>query len=313
MFDGHSFFDLQVNGYAGVDFNADSLSSEQLLHVCTRLEADGVVGILATIITDELEVMVRRVKNLVRIRREVPLAQKLIQGIHLEGPFISAASGYVGTHPAHAVRPASVEAMKPLWEAGEGWVNLVTLAPECDANSSLTRWLVDQGITVSAGHCNPSLDELRRACDNGLTMFTHLGNGCPLHMHRHDNIIQRVLSLSDRLWICFIADGVHVPMIALQNYLKTVGTERLVIVSDAMSAAGLGPGEYSLGANQVVVDENLATWSADRSHLMGSALTMSQAFTNLRSQLGMSAADAHRVTYDNPRKAIACRTIDDGL
>jgi N-acetylglucosamine-6-phosphate deacetylase len=135
-------------------------------------------------------------------------------------------------------------------------------------------------------------------------MFTHLGNGCPLHMHRHDNIVQRVLSLSERLWICFIADGVHVPMFALQNYIEMIGVERLVIVSDAMAAAGLGPGEYSLGSNQVVVDENLATWSEDRSHLMGSALTMSQAFTNLRTQLGMTEADARRATGDNPRAAM---------
>lgn len=304
MLEGHSFFDLQVNGYAGVDFNADLLSAEQLLHVCSQLQTDGVARILATIITDELDIMVRRIKNLVRVRKEVPLAQQLIQGIHIEGPFISSVPGYVGTHPAHAVRPADIDAMKHLWDAGEGLVHLVTLAPECDANSSLTRWLVDQGITVSAGHCNPSLEELRRACDNGLTMFTHLGNGCPLHMHRHDNIVQRVLSLSEWLWICFIADGVHVPMFALKNYIKLVGVERLVIVSDAMAAAGLGPGEYSLGSNQVVVDENLATWSADRSHLMGSALTMSQAFANLHAQLGMTEAEARRATGDNPRAAI---------
>jgi N-acetylglucosamine-6-phosphate deacetylase len=93
-------------------------------------------------------------------------------------------------------------------------------------------------------------------------------------------------------------------MFALQNYIEIIGVERLVIVSDAMAAAGMGPGEYALGLNRVVVDENLATWSEDRSHLMGSALTMSQAFTNLRKHLGMTEAEARRVTSDNPRAAI---------
>jgi N-acetylglucosamine-6-phosphate deacetylase len=300
----YSFFDLQVNGYAGVDFNADALSPEQLSHACNQLQADGVAGILATIITDDVERMAARVSNLARARAAVPLAEKLIRGIHLEGPFINAAAGYVGAHPARAVRSASVEAMKPLLEAGEGIVRLVTLAPENDADSRLTRWLTDRGITVSAGHCNPSLDELRAAIDNGLSMFTHLGNGCPLTMHRHDNIVQRALSLADHLWICFIADGVHVPFVALRNYLKIVGIERMVVVSDAISAAGLGPGEFTLGSSKVIVDEQLATWSADRSHLMGSAMTMALAFANLRSHLGMTEADARRVTGDNPRTAI---------
>ena len=78
--------------------------------------------------------------------------------------------------------------------------------------------LADQGICVAGGHCNPTLDQLDAAIDAGLSAFTHLGNGCPKGQDRHDNIIQRVLSRSDKLWVCFIADGVHVPWSALGNY-----------------------------------------------------------------------------------------------
>lgn len=300
----HSFFDLQVNGYAGIDFNSDSITAENLSHACEKLQADGVARILVTVITDSIERMATRVQRLIQARAELPLAQRLIAGIHLEGPFISGKPGYVGAHPASEVRPAEVEAMKPLVDAGEELVRLVTLAPEVDQQSRLTRWLADQGIVVSAGHCDPTLDELREAIDNGLSMFTHLGNGCPLQLPRHDNVIQRVLSLADRLWVMFIADGVHVPFVALRNYIKVVGIDRAIVVSDAISAAGLGPGEYTLGASPVVVDEQLATWSADRSHLMGSALTMPQAFANLCSQLRLSEADARHVTCDNPRWAM---------
>ena len=114
---------------------------------------------------------------------------------------------------------------------------LVTLAPERDPGLKVTRWLAGQAILVSAGHCDASTDQLRAAIDAGLSMFTHLGNGCPTTLHRHDNIIQRVLSLRKRLTISFIADGVHVPAAALGNYLRLAGVDRSIVVTDAITAA----------------------------------------------------------------------------
>ena len=101
---GPRFFDLQLNGYAGIDFNSDNLTSEDLHAVCEHLRDDEVEGILATVITDDLEKMTLRVRNLVAATRQSALASQLIRGIHLEGPFISAQPGYVGAHPAWAVR-----------------------------------------------------------------------------------------------------------------------------------------------------------------------------------------------------------------
>src|SRR5690606_13516502 len=125
--------------------------------------------------------------------------------------------------------------MRRLLDAGGGLVKLVTLAPEQDTAARVTALLAREGIAVAAGHTNASLDQLRRACDAGLRLFTHLGNACPMLMPRHDNIIQRALSLRDRITCCFIADGVHVPFVALGNYLALVGAERCVVVSDAMA------------------------------------------------------------------------------
>jgi N-acetylglucosamine-6-phosphate deacetylase len=298
------YFDLQVNGYAGVDFNSDDLTAERLHHACERLRADGVAQFLAPIITDDLDAMCRRLARLAKLREGNSLAAELIAGIHVEGPFISAEPGYVGAHPPAATRPAERDAAARLLDAADGLVRLLTLAPECDADARVTRWLVEQNVCVSAGHCNPSLDQLHRAIEVGLSMFTHLGNGCPLQLHRHDNVIQRVLSLSDRLWICFIADGVHVPFVALKNYLKVVGPERAIIVSDAIAAAGQGPGVYHLAGQQVVVDERLATWAADRTHLVGSACTMKQMVENLRSELNINKNMIDRLIAKNPRTAL---------
>ena len=302
--DPANVFDLQVNGYAGVDFNGDDLLAESLHRACERLRADGVGEALATVITDRPNAMTRRLARLAELRAADSLVEQTIVGLHIEGPFISAAPGYVGAHPAAAACDAAPGLAERLLEAGQGLVKLVTLAPERDASGAVTRLLVDRGVVVSAGHCDPTLEELRAAIDAGLSMFTHLGNGCPLLMHRHDNIIQRVLSLADRLWVMFIADGVHVPLVALKNYLRLVGPERAIIVSDAIAAAGMGPGEYQLAGQEVVVDDRLATWAADRSHLIGSACPLRQAVANLTSELGLAAAAVERMVGANPRAAI---------
>lgn len=302
------FFDLQVNGYAGVDFNGSQLSQEELHHACQAMRGDGVERFLATIITDDLATMAGRLQRVAAAAASDELARQMVAGIHIEGPFISREPGYVGAHPAAEARPATLDAAKQLLDAADGMVKLVTLAPEQDVDGRVTKWLVSQGVVVSAGHCNPLLDQLERSIDAGLSMFTHLGNGCPLQMHRHDNIVQRALGLADRLWLCFIADGVHVPFVALRNYLQLVGSQRAIVVSDAMSAAGKGPGRYTLAGQEVVVDEQLATWAADRSHLVGSACTLRQMANNLRAELAISATDVARMTRENPLAALSLAT-----
>ena len=168
----------------------------------------------------------------------------------------------------------------------------------------LTRYLADQGILVSAGHCDPSLDQLRAAIQAGLSMFTHLGNGCPTLLHRHDNIIQRVLSLADHLWICFIGDGVHVPYDALGNDLRCAGSERSIIVSDGISAAGLGPGRYTLGSQTIDIGPDLVARAPDHSHFIGATATMPQIVARLEEGLGWTHEAVLRLVTLNPRRAL---------
>ncbi len=240
------FIDLQVNGYGGVDFNSSvPLTDQQVLCVCQRLANEGVAGILATVITAPLETMVARISRLAELIDQIPEVAERIAGIHVEGPFINPADGFVGAHPADSVCKANLDAANRLVDAGGGHVRLLTLAPEMDDGAGVTRSLADRGIIVAAGHCDASIDQLNESIDSGLRLFTHLGNGCPALLHRHDNIVQRVLSLSDKLAVSFIADGHHVPMFALDNYLRRVPEENAIIVTDAISAAGLPPGAMS--------------------------------------------------------------------
>jgi N-acetylglucosamine-6-phosphate deacetylase len=296
-------FDLQVNGYAGTDFNNDSLTAESLHHACEALVEDGCDAILATFITDEVPVLERRIGRLVELREKDELARRMITGIHIEGPFINPIKGYVGAHPPHAVKPANVDDARRLLAAAGGLARLVTLAPEHDEGCRTTAFLAGEGIVVSAGHCDPSLDQLCAACDAGLTMFTHLGNGCPVQMHRHDNIIQRALSLHERLWLCFIPDGVHVPFFVLKNWLSGIGLERAIFVTDAISAARLGPGRYTLAGWDILIGEDLVARSPDGSHFVGSTVTVPRIKANALGQLGMTEAELERVLDTNPRRA----------
>jgi N-acetylglucosamine-6-phosphate deacetylase len=285
----NGYIDLQVNGYAGVDFNQDDLTAADLHFACQRLHHDGVDGFLVTIITDSLDAMQRRLRRVVELRERDAFVQQMVLGLHIEGPFISSASDYHGAHPPHAIRPADPESMKLLLDAAGGLARIVTLAPEHDPGHKVIKLLASQGIIASAGHCNPSLDELDAAINAGLTMFTHVGNGCPMNMHRHDNIIQRALHRADQLWLSFIADGIHVDMCALSNYLEIAG-DRALVVSDAMSAAGMGPGRFRFGQWDIEVGDDLVVWSPNRVHLLGSAATMKQARENLTLELGLKPA-----------------------
>lgn len=286
-----------------MDFNHDGLTLEGLHTACTRLAADGVERILATIITEDLPVMIRRLRRLVHAREQDPLCVRMIAGLHIEGPFLKPDGGYQGAHPPEAMRPADPDTAARLVEAGGGLVRLVTLAPEYDPGLRTTRWLADHGIRVSAGHTDAPLDILRAAADAGLTLFTHVGNGCPMTLSRHDNIIQRALHLADRLWLCFIADGVHIPPFALRNYLRLAGTARAVVVTDAMASAGLGPGVYTLARWTVRVGEDLAAHHPETGQLLGSAVTMARSAQILREAVGLSPAEIRLLTVDNPRRA----------
>ncbi|KAB7530390.1 N-acetylglucosamine-6-phosphate deacetylase [Flagellimonas olearia] len=294
------YFDIQVNGYGGVDYNQNDLTLEDLKLSCSKLMNDHVEGILATIITANFDAMVLRIKNLVNYRKQDSLIGKMIKGIHLEGPFINREEGYRGAHPKNHILSPNRGKLEELLDAAEGLCRVVTLAPEMDSHNVLTKFLYSKDVIVSAGHCNPSLKVLRSAIDAGLSMFTHLGNGCPQVLPRHDNIIQKVLSLSGAIKICFIADGVHVPFYALKNYISMAGVENCMITTDAMAASGAGPGRYRFNDIELEVGEDRVVREPGKLNFSGSALDMKSSALNLKKELGFSEEEIHKLTYANP-------------
>jgi len=295
------FFDLQVNGYAGIDFNQDDLSAKDFHHACAQLKEDGVDGILATIITANFEEMLTRLDNIVRYHKGDPLVSEIVRGIHIEGPFLKMQQGYRGAHPEKSILEAMPDQMNELLNAAGGLTKVVTLAPESDKDMRVTRMLADMGITVSAGHCNPSREQLHKAIDAGLSMFTHFGNGIPNTIQRHNNILQRVLSVREHLWICYIGDGIHIPLYALKNYLDLTGFDRSIVITDCMAGAAAPPGRYKISHIELDVGEDGVVREPGKENFAGSSATMKKCYNNLTLQMGISEADARKLTVDNPR------------
>lgn len=298
------FVDLQINGVRGVDFNAASLSDEQWQLALSALYADGTTHFLPTVITDSLESLetkLRRLANRCEASTRGKAGNRAIPlGIHLEGPFISKLPGFVGAHPPQHARVAELDALKKLVDAANGFLRIVTLAPECDPNAQAIRWLSDRGILVAAGHTDANIEQLKRAIDGGLTLFTHLGNGCPPLLHRHDNIVHRALALSAHLRYTFIADGHHLPYWLLASWVHQLGEDRVSIVSDAISAAGLPAGIHRLGDQCVNVGHDGVPRSEDGTHFVGSGMTLGCMAESLRTHLNWTEARIRQLLASNP-------------
>ena len=268
--------DLQINGLFGVDFNQPAVTQEQWTLARSRLFEDGTTHFLPTLITDSIEALCGKLRGLASHCAHEPDKEGLATavGIHLEGPFLSSEPGYVGAHPREHARPLHLDELKRLVDASEGQLRWITLAPECDPTGVGIEYLTRLGIRVAAGHCNSSLDQLRRAIDHGLGWITHLGNACPASLPRHDNVLNRLLSLRTELSATLIADGHHVPWWLLELWIECFGEDQVAIVSDAISAAWLPAGVHRLGERTVDVGSDGVPRSEDRSHFVGSGATL---------------------------------------
>jgi N-acetylglucosamine-6-phosphate deacetylase len=286
------YVDLQINGIGGIDFNESNLPALSWERALEWLAQDGTTEFLPTLITDSVDSLCLKLANLSRLCEacvQKPLGSSKAVGIHLEGPFLSDQVGYIGAHPKQHARPLELDALKRLVDAANGWIRLVTLAPECDPKGRGIEYLAQEDILIAAGHCNPSIDQLRCAIDSGLSLFTHLGNACPASIPRHENIIHRVLALRDSLRVTLIADGFHLPLWLLDSWVDWFGENRVAIVSDAISAAGLAPGIYQLGAQKVAVGADGVPRSADQTHFVGSGATLGRMRNLCESHLSWSS------------------------
>lgn len=250
-FAGPGLIDLQVNGIHGVDFNDPALTADDMLEATRYLLGQGVTGFFPTLITNAEETVLHILSTIRQACLEHPLVNTCVTGIHLEGPFLSMADGARGAHDKQYIKAPYWELVERAQEASGGRIRLITLSPEWDNSPEFIKKCRQEGILVSMGHTVANPEQVQAAVDAGTTLSTHLGNGIPLMLPRHPNLLWEQLA-QDNLYISIIADGFHLPNSFLKVALK-VKEDKALLVSDATCFSGMPPGEYQSHIGDEVV------------------------------------------------------------
>jgi len=288
------YLDIHVHGGGGGDFmDADP---EAVAAITATHARYGTVGLLATTLTAPEEEILRAI----RAAREAPPRGARVLGYHIEGPFINMA--HKGAQNPEYVRPASVAEIDRWMAEGrpdDRWV--VTLAPETEGALEAIRHLAGRGAVVSAGHTDATYEQLRAAAEAGLRHATHLYNGMRGLHHREPGTVGGALTLPG-MTVELIADGIHVHPAAMQLAIRARGPANMVAVTDAMRAAGLGEGEFTLGGLPVIVKDGQARLHSGA--LAGSVLTMDRAVQNLVRLVGLDLPAAVAMATLNPARRL---------
>jgi N-acetylglucosamine-6-phosphate deacetylase len=294
-----AFLDVHIHGAAGHDVM--EATPEALDAMGRFLASRGTANYLATTVTAPLDVTLRSLQGLAKLigRENGPangsanaVAQPL--GIHLEGPFLSHVKR--GVHPPEYLLEPSIATFDRMFEAAEGCVRLMTLAPELRGAAELAAHAARRGVRVSVGHSNATAAETRAAFAAGATSATHTFNAMRALDHREPGILGEVLT-DDAIFAELICDGIHSAPEMTRLWWRAKGPERGILVTDAMSAAGMPDGEYQLGGFAVQVAQGRATRDGV---LAGSVLTLDRALANCVAFTGAAIDKALRAVTANP-------------
>lgn len=290
---GPAFFDVHIHGAAGHDVMD---AAPQFPETMGRfLASRGTGAYLATTVTAPLDRTLKAVSALAKVVEEGPvIGQARPIGIHLEGPFLSHAKR--GVQPAEHLLAPDIATFDRLYDSAEGHVRLMTLAPELPGAAELTAHARARGVRVSVGHSNATAAETRASIAAGASSATHTFNAMRPLDHREPGILGVVLT-EKALFSELICDGIHTAPEMVRLWWQTKGADRAILVTDAMSAAGMPDGEYMLGGFPVQVSDGRAT---ARGVLAGSILTLDRALENFVRFAGAGVDQGLRLLTANP-------------
>src|SRR5579864_9198853 len=304
-FDGQilapGFIDIHIHGGAGLDVMRASLT--ELPRLGQFLAKHGVSGYFPTTVAAPLDdtcAALERIAKFIEQSAENANGSAVEArplGIHLEGPFLSHKRR--GVHPPECLLPASLQTFEKLWQAAQGQVRMMTIAPEIPGALEVIAAAAKRGVCVSIGHSDAEMSKAQDAVNAGAKHATHTFNAMRPLDHRDPGILGEVLS-NDRISADLIADGIHVSPLVVKLFLQAKGTERAVLITDAISATGMPDGQYQLGPIQVDVKDGKCTANGS---LAGSVLTMDRAVRNVTQFSNWKLRDAVRCATLNPARA----------
>lgn len=291
--------DIQINGYMGVDFSDQDLSPDQMHEATFALWKEGVTSYLPTVITRDHERLVRSF-SLLSETLEDDIISMSIPGFHLEGPYLSPVKGYRGAHPEQHIRLPDWEEFTVFQESAHQGIKLVTVAPEMEGAIPFIQKSHESGVVVSLAHHNGTPEDIDQAVEAGASFSTHLGNGCANEINRHHNPLWPQLS-NDGLSISIIADGSHLTKEEVRTFYKVKGPEGTILVSDALSFAGLPLGTYEKDGEIYELTSEVVKFPSENV-LAGAATPLSRCIGKVMDFTQCSLADAIRMASTNPAK-----------
>jgi N-acetylglucosamine-6-phosphate deacetylase len=288
--------DLQVNGGAGVDcLRAGAPAYETLGRY---LAATGVTAYLPTVVSAPLDEMRRAGEAAaLAMRRDGPLPE--ILGLHFEGPYLNPLRR--GAHRAQDLRTPDVDEMAETVRRLDGALRMVTLAPELEGAEAVVRALAAQGIVVAIGHTDAAFDDVQAAARWGARMVTHLFNAMRGIHHREPGAAGGAL-VTPSLALGLIADFAHVHPAVLSLAAHAAGMGRIILVTDAIAAAGMGRGSFTLGAQTVDVKDGVPRLPDGT--LAGSVLQLHRAVHNFAAAAGVGRREAVQAASLTPARLL---------
>ena len=291
--------DIQINGYHGYDLCEPDVSVRDVVNMAEELAHAGVTAFCATVTTAAGDTLLACLRAIAQACDTDGVARDRIVAIHLEGPYIASEDGPRGAHPAQHVRQPDWEEFTRLQVAAGGRIGMITLAPELDNALDFITRARQAGVVVALGHHNASRAQIQAAIDAGAQLSTHLGNGSHAMLPRHDNYLWEQMA-NDALLASVIADGHHLTSAVVKTIYRTKGPARLILISDAVAAAGLPPGRYRAGETDIEVGADNAIHLAGTPYLAGSSLELCKAVDNVMAMAGATFGDAIRMASCNP-------------
>lgn len=291
---GPAFVDVHTHGADGAD--AMDVSEEALRKISKYLAKEGTANFLATTLTSTKEIL-KNVLGIVAKLQDKDIDGANIFGVHMEGPYFSVE--YKGAQNEKYMKPAGIKELDEYLSVKEGLVKLFSISPHNQENLEAIKYLSDRGVVASVGHSAAKYEDVIKAVNYGLTHATHTYNAMKGFTHREPGVVGAVFN-SDEIMAEIIFDKFHVHPEAVRTLIKIKGVDKVVCVTDSMSATGLPEGKYKLGELDVNVKDGQARLAMNDA-LAGSVLRMDGAFRNLI-ELGYSITDVFKMTSTNAAK-----------